>query len=69
MCAIPRHRSSLGWLTGLCITIAAISSVWVSAHSVGQVQTTKYFAPETVSLLVARAASGSPGFVVGDTIS
>jgi uncharacterized repeat protein (TIGR01451 family) len=69
MSTITQHRSSLGWLTGLCITIAAISSVWVSAHSVGQVQTTKFFAPETVNLLVSRAASGTPGFVVGDTIN
>jgi large repetitive protein len=69
MNANRRHGSSLGWLTGLCITIAAISSVWVSAHSVGQVQTTKFFAPETVNLLVSRAATGTPGFVVGDTIN
>jgi uncharacterized repeat protein (TIGR01451 family) len=69
MSTTARHHSSLGWLTGLCITIAAISSVWVSAHSVGQVQTTKFFAPETVNLLVSRASSGSPGFVVGDTVS
>jgi uncharacterized repeat protein (TIGR01451 family) len=69
MNAIRRHGSSLGWLTGLCITIAAISSVWVNAHSVAQVQTTKYFAPETVNLLVSRAASGTPGFAVGDTLN
>jgi hypothetical protein len=56
-------------LTGLCITIAAISSVWVNAHGVAQVQTTKFFAPETVNLLVARASSGTPGFLVGATVS
>jgi uncharacterized repeat protein (TIGR01451 family) len=39
------------------------------AHSVGQLQTTKYFAPETVQMLLTRAATGTAGFQVGDTVS
>ena len=39
------------------------------AHSVGQVQTTKFLAPETVNLLIARAAGGTPGFAVGDVLT
>jgi uncharacterized repeat protein (TIGR01451 family) len=39
------------------------------AHSVGQTQTTKFLAPETVNFLVARAGAGTPGFQVGDTVS
>ncbi len=41
----------------------------VHAHSVGQVQTTKFLAPETVDMLVARAGLGTPGLQVGDTLS
>jgi uncharacterized repeat protein (TIGR01451 family) len=69
MSNLGRYRSSLAWLTGLVITIAASLTVWVNAHSVAQVQTTKYFAPETVNLLVSRASSSTPGFVVGDTLN
>ncbi len=43
---------------------------WVWAHSVGQVQTTKFLAPETVTILTDRIAAGQPaGFQVGDVIS
>ena len=38
-------------------------------HSVGQLQTTKFLAPETVQLLISRAGSGTPGLQVGDIIS
>ena len=39
-------------------------------HSVGQVQTTKFLAPETVTLLTNRITAGQPpGFQVGDVIS
>ena len=39
-------------------------------HSVGQVQTTKFFAPETVQLLVDRVAANQPaGFQVGDVLT
>ena len=39
------------------------------AHSVGQVQTTKFFAPETVQLLKSRIGSPTPGIQVGDVLS
>jgi uncharacterized repeat protein (TIGR01451 family) len=39
-------------------------------HSVGQVQTTKFFAPETVQLLQDRVSGGQPaGFQVGDILT
>ena len=49
--------------------VSGILPVIASGHSVAQVQTTKFFAPETVQLLKDRAIAGSPGFVVGDTVS
>ncbi|MBI5562575.1 MAG: DUF11 domain-containing protein [Deltaproteobacteria bacterium] len=51
--------------------LAAILGIdaYVYAHSVGQVQTTKYFTPETVQMLVDNAAAGSPGLHAGDTVS
>lgn len=60
--------------------ILAATLVWLSplvhADSVGQVQTTKYFAPETVALIKQRVqdvANGVPGatlgFKAGDTVS
>ena len=52
----------------LVALVLAAGSVFSWAHSVGQVQTTKFFAPETVQLLTARAAGGSPGLQVGDTV-
>ncbi|MBI4843743.1 MAG: hypothetical protein HY809_05390, partial [Nitrospirae bacterium] len=42
---------------------------YVYAHSVAQIQTTKYFSPETVQMLIDRANEGTPGLFVGDTIS
>jgi uncharacterized repeat protein (TIGR01451 family) len=48
----------------------AVFSYFALAHSVGQVQTTKFFAPETVQLLKARVVAGQPaGFQVGDTVT
>ncbi len=47
--------------------LAGSAALW--AHSVGQVQTTKFFAPETVQLLVDRATNGTPGLTTGDTVS
>jgi uncharacterized repeat protein (TIGR01451 family) len=48
----------------------AVFSYFAFAHSVGQVQTTKFFAPETVQVLKARVAAGQPaGFQVGDTVT
>lgn len=55
------------WL--LAAMAAALLPSTVLPHSVGQTQTTKFLAPETVQLLVARAGSGSPGFQAGDIVS
>lgn len=61
---------------GSALVSALLSAQLVQADSVGQVQTTKYFAPETVAMLkqrVADVAAGVPGatlgFKSGDTIS
>ncbi len=51
-------------ILGLC-TLAGLTY----AHSVGQVQTTKFFAPETVQLLKSRIGSPTPGIQVGDVLS
>ncbi len=51
------------------LAAATVSMSWVLAHSVGQVQTTKFLAPETVNMLLARAGSASPGLAVGDVVS
>lgn len=48
---------------------AALLPSVVLTHSVGQTQTTKFLAPESVQLLLDRAGSGSPGFQVGDIVS
>jgi uncharacterized repeat protein (TIGR01451 family) len=53
---------------GLFLASAASISLAI-AHSVGQVQTTKFLAPETVATLLARAGTGSPGLRVGDVVS
>lgn len=54
----------------LIFALVAALSQDASAHSVGQLQTTKYFHPDTVNMLVNRAMNGGlPGFRVGDTIS
>ena len=45
---------------------------YASAHNVGQSQTSKYFAPETVQMLLDRAAgvtAGGPGIRTGDVLS
>lgn len=54
-------------LSALILTIGVY--VTVSAHSVAQVQTTKYFTPETVQMLIDHAVAGSPGLHVGDIVS
>lgn len=49
-------------------TLSLASQVW--GHSVGQVQTTKYIAPQTIEMLKTRISSGGPaGFQVGDVIT
>ncbi len=55
-------------LAGCALGIAALLPVHTFADNVGQVQTTKYFAPETVALIKQRAqdkANGVPGAVMG----
>ena len=52
----------------IALSSALVTTVW--AHSVGQVQTTKFFAPETIALLQSRISGGQPaGFVPGDILS
>ena len=51
----------------IALSVLGFGIAW--AHSVGQVQTTKSLAPETVDLLLSRASGGSPGFAVGDVVS
>jgi uncharacterized repeat protein (TIGR01451 family) len=48
---------------------AAIFTALAVAHSVGQVQTTKFLAPETVTMLLARAGTATPGLRAGDVVS
>jgi uncharacterized repeat protein (TIGR01451 family) len=72
-------RSTRNFLTTVLLTlIFTITSSgmipWLfsqkaDAHSVGQIQTTKFLAPETVELLKTRAADGNPGLQVGDTLN
>ena len=52
------------------VMLAALGVQQVIAHSVGQVQTTKFFAPQTVQMLKDRVTAGQPaGFQVGDTVT
>ena len=54
-------------LLALCSALA-VPQAWT--HSVGQIQTTKFFAPETVQLLQDRIAGGeAAGFRLGDVIT
>lgn len=57
-------------LRGLFVLLAMVMPLphAVFAHSVAQLQTTKYFHPDTVNMLITRAQSGNPGFQVGDTV-
>jgi len=59
------HRS-LRLLLGLVVAMLPMQLV---AHSVGQRQTTKFLAPETIQMLVDRANSGTPGLQAGDIVS
>ncbi|MBT9557574.1 MAG: DUF11 domain-containing protein, partial [Myxococcales bacterium] len=55
---------------GPFLTLAALLlSQAAMAHSVAQVQTAIYLAPDTVSMLTERAVSGTPGLVQGDVVS
>jgi uncharacterized repeat protein (TIGR01451 family) len=58
----------LSWAAALAGILAGIGVTY--AHSVGQIQTTKFFAPETVQALQDRVnAGGSAGFQVGDILT
>lgn len=64
----PLFRSLYSALRASLALVLSVASL-AYAHSVGQVQTTKFFAPETVQMLLDRAAAGTPGFKAGDTVS
>ena len=64
--AVNAPRAWAHALTALALCTVAYNAI---GHSVGQVQTTKFLAPETVQLLIGRAGSGTPGFQVGDIVS
>ena len=51
----------------MCLLMFAVGAL---AHSVGQVQTTKFLSPQTIQLLLNRIAAGQPGgFQVGDVMT
>ena len=52
----------------LTISLSLLSPA-VMAHSVAQVQTAIYLAPDTVTMLTERAIKGTPGLVQGDVVS
>ena len=50
--------------------LLSMLSAHVHAHSVGQVQTTKFLSPQTVQAVQSRIAAGQPGgFQVGDVVT
>jgi uncharacterized repeat protein (TIGR01451 family) len=54
----------------LLVLFALVAARLAFGHSVGQVQTTKFFAPETVQLLQDRVTGGLPaGFQTGDILT
>ncbi len=63
----------LGWARTVgvfgALLVALVLPAIARADSVGQIMTTKYFAPETVALIQSRAGSGSPGLRSGDIVS
>ncbi|MBS1809899.1 MAG: DUF11 domain-containing protein [Acidobacteria bacterium] len=63
-----RWRLRLVVVSTLLIGLSFGVVFWVSAHNVAQVQTTVFFAPETVQLLQTRASGGSPGLRAGDVV-
>ena len=61
------RRLLRGLLAGAGLVLVAMQA---GSHSVGQVQTTKFFAPETVQMIRDRiAGGGNAGFIVGDAVS
>ena len=54
----------------LAATTLLLLAMGAFAHSVGQVQTTKFLSPQTIQLLQNRIAAGQPGgFQVGDVMT
>lgn len=68
---IERYTHTLHRLASAgLLAAAALLPATGHAHNVGQVQTTIYFAPETINLLTSRAAAGGvPGFQANDIVS
>ena len=57
------------WVCTSAVLLSVLST-GVQAHSVGQVQTTKFLSPQTVQVLQNRIAAGQPGgFQVGDVMT
>ncbi len=65
--AFRSWSSRLARLLALSLSVVAIAPA--HGDSVGQVQTTKYFAPETQALLLQHLQAGTPGFQVGDIVN
>jgi hypothetical protein len=54
----------------MLIALTGLAAVAALAHSVGQVQTTKYLSPTTVQMVKDRiAGGGAGGFVAGDVLT
>jgi uncharacterized repeat protein (TIGR01451 family) len=58
----------LGMLRLGALLTAAVFTALALAHNVGQVQTTKFFGPNTVKKLKANVALGVPSFQTGDLV-
>ena len=56
------------WLFALVLLAGGVAPD-AEAHSVGQIQTTKFLDQSTVNMLVARAASGGGGLAPGDVVT
>lgn len=56
------------WLFTLVLLAGGVAPD-AEAHSVGQIQTTKFLEQSTVNMLVARAAMGGGGLVPGDVVT
>jgi uncharacterized repeat protein (TIGR01451 family) len=77
-CIIPAHlvtraqRAPARFLLRVIVlaTVTAVTLVSrADAHSVAQVEATKFLAPETIQLLIDNATAGTPGFQTGDVAS
>jgi uncharacterized repeat protein (TIGR01451 family) len=64
LCRVSALRQTAAGLVALAVYGGA------NAHSVGQVQTTKFLSPQTITLLQNRVAAGQPaGFQAGDVLT